>query len=202
MKKLLTMVCTILVLLGMSCGADAAVEKELRFRGAEWNKPYAETMRSLEGMGVKWRDPKTSSGRSIRQQADGSWSGYYDHDCLYSVDLAYNSPTIQVAGYEVSDVDLYFAFTPDENGRIPQDAGHTAFYMAKYTIKPKDLDGVFDDLRLKLSALYGEPDRKFSDGWIIHYNIAVWNGEGDTRIMMISDDNWDSIYINYIWDGG
>lgn len=181
--------------------ASAEFDDEIKFRSVDWSLSAPEVLKALESSGLKWTNGSVSTGRKIKSQACGEWSGYYDHDCLYYIDTSYSSPSIKVAGYDISDVTLYFACT-ENNGKITHDEKDTAFYMAKYKLEPKDIQAVYDDFVDKLTAVYGEPDKTYTDTGIITYQFTYWYGKNNTMVILTSDDNWKTIDVNYVWNDG
>lgn len=199
MKKVLCLILLVTLMLGSV--AFAEIEEEIKFRGVDWGLPASDVLQALESSGLKWKSGSVATGRKIEDQASGSWSGYYGHDCLYYIDTSYSSPSIKVAGYDISDVTLYFACT-EKDGKITHEPADTAFYMAKYQLKPKDLQAVYDDFVTKLTAVYGEPDQKHTKTGVITYQFTYWYGKNNTAVILTSDDNWDTIDINYVWYEG
>ena len=189
------------VMLMSACISFAEVEEEIKFRGVEWGLSYPDTMQALTSLELKWQSGDLAKGRKIDSQASGEWSNYYDYDCLIYVETSSSSPSIKVAGYDMSGVTLYFACT-ENNGVITHDDVDTSFYMAKYRIKPKDLQAVYDDFVAKLTSVYGDPDKTYTDSGFITYNYTYWYGKNDTMIILASDDNWGTVDINYVWAGG
>ncbi len=204
MKKILSLLLAIMMMLGtMSAIAETQSEvAEIKFRGIDWGVSYYEVMSKLSDWGIKWYTSKATSGRRIKSLINDAWSDYYDYDCAYYTYSSSSSPTKQVAGYDIDNVKLYFAFVPNSSGKLTQSPDDTSFYFAQYKIKPTDVEAVYGDLKVKLSSLYGEPAKEASDGWIIHYNYCYWYGANDTMVVIVTDDNYDCIYINYVWNHG
>lgn len=175
---------------------------EITFRGIEWGSTYNDVISSLSDWGMKFREGKSVKTRRIKSLINNSWSDYHDYQCGFYTYSSYSSEKKQVAGYDIDNVALYFSFVPDENGKLVQSPSNTSFFLGQYKIKPTDVDGVFVDLKNKLSSLYGQPAKETSNGLIIHYNYCYWYGANDTMVVIVSDDNWDCIYINYVWNKG
>lgn len=97
-------------------------------------------------------------GKLIKNEIDEMSSNYdQNHQCVYVVNSDSKHTSLSVAGYKVNDIKLYFAFTPNTVGEIDHKVANTSFYMAKYTIKPTDYDVATNDLKQKLTKLYGSP---------------------------------------------
>ena len=177
MKRVICLFLFVILLASFSL-SFAEVDEEIKFRGVEWGKNYTDVMQALSSTDLKWQNGEIASGRKIEAQASGEWSDYYKHDCLFCVNTSSSSPSIKVAGYDISNVTLYFACT-EKDGIITHNAEDTSFYMAKYRIKPKDLQAVYNDFASKLTAVYGEPDKTYTDSGIITYNYTYWYGKNN-----------------------
>ncbi len=199
MRKLVAAI-TLIVML-FSTIALAEEQQEIKFRGVDWGISYSETVDQLTDFGVRWESPETVDGRKIKSLINNKWSDYYDYKSACKVD-AVSTKEKKVAGYDISSVKLYFAYIPNEKGEITHSADDTSFFMAQYKINPTDLDGVYGDLKEKLTSLYGKPAKEDSDGFVIHYNYCYWYGANDTMVVIVTDDNYECIYINYVWNNG
>lgn len=104
-----------------------------------------------------------------------------------------------VAGYPVSDVDLLFAYVPGDNGLIDHKNPATALYFAEYTFHPKDMRIVFDDLKNKLSALYGEFVEIYSVNAGVENELTYlsWFGSNDAAVTLVYYGKQKEIYIRY-----
>lgn len=203
MKRIILMLFAVLLVLSIINVAVPENAKEILFRGIPWGSTYNETVSALlSDWGVRFREGEIITPRRIRSLINNSWSDYYDNECGCYTYLATGSEIKQVAGYNVENVKLYFAFAPNDQGEIDQLPENTSFFLGQYTIKPKDLYAVYEDLKQKISSLYGKPAKERSDGFIIHYKYCYWYGANDTMVVIVTDDNWDSIYINYVWNHG
>lgn len=118
--------------------------------------------------------------------------------------------SLPVAGYQTTDVDLYFAYVP-ANGVLSKEKEDSAFYGASYEFTPEDTKGMASDLKGKLTSIYGEASKTTQEkdlwGGIIEY--TYWNGANDTLLVMCVDDesasSWKStekIRIVYAWREG
>ncbi len=108
-----------------------------------------------------------------------------------------------VAGYPVVETGIYFAYVPGENGIIDHDNPETALYYAYYSIEPLDMSAVYEDLKTKLTSLYGDPvDGKASDiGGKYETRYISWFGSNDTVLSLVWNGN-KYIVIKYGWLGG
>lgn len=203
MKRIKIMLLVAVLFVNLINVAISEQSKEILFRGVSWGSTYNDVISMLlADWGVRFHEGEVIRPRKIRSLIKNNWSDYYDYQCGYYTYLAKGKDVKQVAGYDVDNVKLYFAFIPDDQGEIEQTPSRTSFYLGQYTIEPKDLYAVYEDLKVKLSSLYGQPAKERSDGFIIHYKYCYWYGLNDTMVVVVTDDNWDKIYINYVWNKG
>ena len=101
---------------------------------------------------------------------------------------------IKVAGYDLSGIHIFCAY-PAEDGRIIPDSSKSEFYLAYNNFDVLDTQGTFDDLREKLSSIYGSYEENVDEGHVtyyfesgpVEYNLAkksiVWT-RGNTSVKM------------------
>lgn len=111
---------------------------------------------------------------------------------------------INVAGYDTEDCILLFSAV-EKDGEFVLTNEDSAFYAAQYTIKPVDSETAKEDLKTKISSIYGEPD---SVKEIEPYENAAttqeyiyWYGSNDT-VLVLTADSGGWIYLSYVWLGG
>ena len=180
------------------------------FRGLAWGCGYDEAVKAMPA-GVKFFDLQEEEywspmydmmyeGFNWEQQIRGTIGGqcYAKWSSLDGV---------KVAGYQLADLDLYFVYVPDNNGKLVRDNGHLALIQGVYKFEPKDLDAAWEDLLAKLTRLYGDVDRsESSDGsGFIDTKMCQWNGADGTMVSLMAQDYTSSskyIYIKYGFSGG
>lgn len=211
MKKSLSFMCSIIILLSLFSFAFAETDQEILFRGVPWGENLSEVRKMLKDdldLGFVIND--LTWGRRIVNQAKGIATGhvYYDNQCQYlSWRLYTDSAGIDVAGYPLARVFLYYACIENESGILTRELDDTAFYMGKYGIHVRDDDNaveIYNDLKNKLSSLYGEPDLEETDKSGLNQIKSVrWNGKNDTMaILALSQGSSDSIDLSYAWGQG
>lgn len=96
---------------------------------------------------------------------------------------------IDVAGYSATIV-LGFAYTPNEDGLLSKNENDTALTYAEYVISHKDARFVVEDLKNKLTDVYGEPEH-IQTNYAIEYDIYYWKG-ADGTIISLEGEFYDS----------
>ena len=124
--------------------------------------------------------------------------------------------SIVVAGYDVSETNLYFVYIPVD-GILTREENDTYLYAASYTIETISCEDVYGDLKVKLAKLYGEPLEEYSDlkfvekGFLTSdktYTYTFMGGANDTMCILRSViydksnptkyDGADSVSIYYL----
>ena len=197
-----TMLLVVCMLVILSCTPALADGKDgqILFREIPWGSTYNEVISRLPN-GIEMKSPV------------GVYHWYPLHEVMSFdtgigktawTDLGFLSQTeenatagMKVAGYDVSQIHLYFAYLPDASGKLPRDDAHTAFFCGYYTIHPIDVDVVYEDLKSKLTSLYGACTEDNS-------NLCFWYGANDTMLSLArfrSNFGSNTIYIVYGYAG-
>lgn len=193
MKK---MALSVLLVLLTSLSVSANTEKEILFREIPWESDM-NTVKTSIGT-LRWGDWKGESVNTypIAQIVKGE-SAYnrfaYTDINVHSIA---HDPGINVAGYEVDEIGLYFAYVPDADGKIDTESPQTSFYAADYHLVFSDLDNACKDLTEKLTSLYGEPDNQESDeNWTkTKTELTYWNGTNGTSVILKKEDNTENTF--------
>ncbi len=207
MKRCLSAFIALLILLG--CGsavADDAYEEPILFRGIEWGASYTDTLKGLPA-GVTMYALRNSEYWYTMDDYmfTSSNMAYHAEIGAYAYARASSLNGVKVAGYDVSKIDLYFAYLPGDDGLLVKDKEHTSLFYAYYCLEPKDPNAVFEDLKTKLTSLYGDVDYEQTKSSIISYEQALWNGADGTMVSLIREDYSSGshyIYIKYGFKGG
>lgn len=157
MKRIVSfvIVLTMLFTLG-TCVAD-----EIMFRGIPWGSDADYTCDKLDKNGLSLYlsslDEYASIAATYRIKNMLSPSMYGNATIEKGVTTyALSYPMdLKVAGYNVASVMTFFVYRPHE-GELVYDHQYTAFYAGMYSFIPEDLEGMFNDLRGKLTSIYGE----------------------------------------------
>lgn len=201
MKKIVSLFMFALILLSTSCFAETADTQTILFRDIEWGSSMPTVFSALSE--VSFSKPSDDYAGNIEYYIfeDGDIE-FSDYVCAKVHSRSLNE--MNVAGYELSNITLHFAYTPDDTGLLPKDEEHTALVLGEYTIKPKDLDFVMNDLLQKLTKVYGEPFDHRTNGFTITHEIYAWAGADDTIVSLIGESyssGSTNIYIRYSFYG-
>lgn len=189
MKKTVCMVLSIVLCL-LTCTVYAEQTQEsapILFRNIPWGSNLPTALAALDG--ISFSDPNTDYACTVDYYIleDGDIK-YTDHVCAKIYARSRSISDMKVAGYELSGMNLLFAFTTDDSGMLPKDEEHTALAYADYEIKPKDLQFVMNDLLGKLTKTYGEPAGHRTTGRSITYDIYYWTGADGTIVSLVGKD--------------
>lgn len=202
MKKIVSLVILACLLLSTTCIAESEEESQpILFRDIEWGANMPTVYAAMSE--VTFSKPMNSSAGNVEYYIleDGEVK-FLDDVCanVYS----YSTKGMSVAGYELSTINLKFAYTPDETGILPKDEEHTAFTLGEYIIDPKDLKFVMSDLLQKLSSVYGEPFEHRTSDIVISREIYAWSGADGTLVSLIGEEyssGTTKVHIRYSFRG-
>lgn len=198
----------VFVMLLASCFAyaeDGAAP--ILFRGAEWGSTFDEAIKVLPE-GSKVRDLNTTEyWYSVDNLLynESVWDDSYKGELGgYTYVQSSSLKGLQVAGYDIEELKMYFVYTTGDDGLLIKDSDHTAFIYAYYKLEPKDPDAAYEDLLTKLTKLYGDVDVRQTDSSYIVYEQNLWDGGNGTKVSLLREDyptGSHYIYIKYSFDG-
>jgi len=184
--------------------AKAEEAPTILFRGNEWGASFDDVKSSFP-VEIQWYSLEPDSSFSVLDHMLGNHKRYYDgHVCCYTSAASYSLKDFEVAGYDISYVQLRFAYVPDENGLIVEDAEHTALYYAKYRIDCRNTLTVFKDLKSKLDTLYGDISVKSWPEYSFTETYLTWYAEDGTMVSLMQSFGRSNPFIEimYGFSGG
>ena len=191
-RVLLSSLLMVALCVSLFSAAEAEYDDEILFRGLPWGISYTEASRTLEGEKF-YEYPPFLVPDDLHSLVD--WFPDIHVRWLTSHVKFNDSYTkINVAGYDLDELNLFFARTPDENGRIREIKANTALYAAEYKIDfpGKDFDKVVADLKQKLSDVYGKvytTHKEDSGYWSSETSIYyIWKGKNETYACLCTHD--------------
>ena len=179
-------------------------EKKILFRNNEWGASFEEVRASFPSS-IRWWTPDADSSYSIMDHMLGTHSFHFDgHVCCYVSPISSSLKDFKVAGYDVSYIQLRFAFIPTDEGIIVEDYKHTALYFAKYRIDCRNALSARDDLIEKLSVLYGNEYIKSSPPFSFTDTYYTWYGAEGTMLTLMIDIGYSKprVELMYGFKGG
>ena len=151
-------------------------KKDLIFRGIPWGTNLPTVIDSIKE--VSFTSPTSDYAVTTSQKClnNGDFFGF-------GVGInTYSEKSINIAGHEATIV-LGFAYTPNDEGLLTKDEKDTAFTYAEYKIYHKDARFAVEDLKNKLTDIYGEPEHKQTN-YGIENDIYYWKGANETIISL------------------
>lgn len=180
---------------------------EILFRNIPWGTSYTETDKLISDLNM-WAI--AGSGYRVYPIDDIVIDDYegprFEYDDINIIGIC-NNDEISVAGYTTSDIELFFAYVP-QNGVVNHSKDESALYGAYYEFEPKNLSEMAKDLKQKLTSQYGEPDKTSSrTDWMKNkYTYTFWYGANNTEVVLremeAAKDSTlykDGIRIAYAW---
>ena len=200
MKKMIFVLCFVIV---FCCGVAAAediYEKPILFRGIQWGETYDNFIQIFPEGKEKWNFYPYKSGVNclfLDKCEDGS---QYNELGFGMTNRIGEFPENDVAGYSMNYIKSYFLYEPDENGMLVRDHEHGRFCAAFYSLKFNDDESTaaaWDDLTAKLTRLYGDVDETASEK-----KINVWRGADGTMVVLgVKKATNPFIEIRYSFEG-
>ncbi len=213
MKKMLCMFLISFVKIGIL--STPAFADEILFRGIPWYASMTDVKASF------------SDDSIIVAETDEALQVYYSkidgnmHNASLGMTrypagwVAYSyleGQDFKVAGYGLSDMTFYCCYGLDEN-RVNRKSDNSRLYLASYTFGVVDKRGAFEDLKAKLSSIYGEGKESSESGFsyiieeadlkeneITEYR-AEWNGDNNTAAVLVfseSELSNDDLFHHYL----
>lgn len=180
----------VFVILLLAGNAYAQSDKEILFRGVEWNlvgeaaqDAVAATVPNPQS--IKWITLSTNGGSYTTSDGRRVFVGGYQ--CGSS---SFVPDGLVVADYPVSYIQLYFI--PSEVDGTVHDSHEESIYVAaNYLFSKTNINYInlaFSDVRAKLISLYGMPDEEFSlDATDRGLYACKWNGSNGTSVELRTD---------------
>ena len=133
--------------------------KELLFREIPWGSNVEAVNKKMkkDGINIHLLDPSVAAAYRIENLVAPFTYGMYDlylSEAGISSYATVDSMKSKVGGYKVESAVLYFVYRPDDS-KIVRDDKHAALCAGSYFFNVVDADGVFEDLKEKLSSVYG-----------------------------------------------
>ena len=190
----------ILIIAGLTMLFGTTYADEILFRGLPWGTDIDTFKKSFnaspwsgvedeEAQLIAWNEHRNNSSRMI---FDLKSSSILPSGWSYTT-FSFDGSPLVVAGYNVAALDGYFYYGVDGDTVI-KDRASTRLYMAEYVFDVLDIDGAFQDLKTKLTSLYGTGETKLSEGTA--YNSETWKeivypvekyiifGDNDTSVLL------------------
>ncbi len=99
-----------------------------------------------------------------------------------------------IAGYSLSVVYMYYMYTV-ENDSIITDNDQVKLYQAEYLLSPTELNTAYDELKEKLSLLYGNGIED-TDKSYLHKIRTTWTADDGTYIQLQKESSHIRIVYN------
>ena len=189
-----------------------STDKEILFRDIPWGTSYTDAVQlqpDFDWYTIAFDESRITTLNEILT-GDVSWDGY-NNNGLDFLAMPFSDHETDVAGYTTSDIYMYFAYTPVD-GVLTRDESLTALYGAKYEFEPQNLQSMYDDIKSKLTSLYGDPADVTADkNWTGAKNTYTWwYGANDSVVVLgksdfsevDSDFYKDELWISYAWQKG
>lgn len=189
------------LLLAVSCAFSACAQetKSITFRGVPWGTAHDEAIKQLQTDGVSFDTYAMGSQMKTVEDIIYDGIGFYNYDVSFYHRIGYQSPKFSVAGYSDAGAIVYFVYTPDDSGNFTAEEKDAVFFAAQYELDVNDVAAVREDLKAKLSSLYGEPCNEKKETLIFENTWITWKDEEGNLVVLGTQEYQETTRKVYIW---
>ena len=205
MRRILSMLMAIVVLVGTSCVAENynITHEPITMLGLEFGCTLAEANKCLEEQHGQRMEVLSDDALIISPPKsvicdEGTSFNYEDHQNIGAV-LCHYAPDMEVAGYPLSGIVLQFLYPCDDNYNMIHDDDEAKLFSAVYTFNTENPDEMFADMARKLKSVYGEDTglrsefiyANFSDDMVISIsdtkdtNYMIWESDANSSWLVL-----------------
>ena len=192
---------------GLSSQSEISIETERNSY-----EPDESTTKSISGKDIfsfrdiPWWSSKSEAESLLISEGAKVWQAAFENNVLRMNGIDYMNSVaksdrvdgggivarysgINVAGYIPTDTQACYIYTLNEDGSINKNKDNAQFYFGWYTFDLDDYidgDSVYDDLRQKLTSLYGEG---IEDAERDHFNTITWYDSENNQIRLLLGGN-------------
>ena len=199
MKRIIAFLAALLLAVGCSLSACAQEAKPITFRGVPWGTAHDEALRQLQTDGVSFDTYAMSTKMKTIEDIIYDGIGFYNYDVAFYHRIGFQSPKFSVAGYSDADVLVYFVYAPDDSGNFTAEEKDSVFFAAKYELDVNDVAAVREDLKAKLSSLYGEPCNEKEKTLIFENTWITWEDEEGNLVVLGTREYQETTREVCIW---
>lgn len=189
------------LLLAVSCAFPACAQetKPITFRGVPWGTAHDEAIKQLQMDGVSFDTYAMGTKMKTIEDIIYDGIGFYNYEAAFYHRIDFQSPKFNVAGYSDADVLVYFVYAPDDSGNFTAEEKDSVFFAAKYELDVNDVEAVREDLKAKLSSLYGEPCNEKEKTLIFENTWITWEDEEGNLVVLGTREYQETTREVYIW---
>ena len=199
MKKIIAFWTALLLAVSCAFSACAQETKAITFRGVPWGTAHDEAIKQLQTDGVSFSTYAMGTKMKTIEDIIYDGIGFYNCDVAFYHRIDFQSPKFSAAGYSDADVLVYFVYAPDDAGNFTAEEKDSVFFAAKYELDVNDVAAVREDLKAKLSSLYGEPCDEKEKTLIFENTWITWEDEEGNLVVLGTREYQETTREVYIW---
>lgn len=199
MKKTIAFLATLLLAVSCAFSACAQETRPITFRGVPWGTAHDEAIKQLQMDGVSFDTYAMGTKMKTIEDIIYDGIGFYNYEAAFYHRIDFQSPKFSVAGYSDADVLVYFVYAPDNSGNFTAEEKDSVFFAAKYELDVNDVAAVREDLKAKLSSLYGEPCNEKEKTLIFENTWVTWEDEEGNLVVLGTREYQETTRKVYIW---
>ncbi len=181
----------------MMCTITSFAEESLiKFRNIEWWTDYSHANYAI------LKDAGDShhvvfENADIDSIENAEWWGIYSDDRVNEAGLSAFYYSIPVAGY-TADVHVYYMY-PIVDGKVEREKESAEIYFGMYEFEEfEDLRAVYDDLKEKLTTLYGDGEDRPTK----YIDSTYWEDADHNCIWLVIDKDSDYAQVRLAYAAG
>ena len=200
MMKKLVVICILLVSMFVSANAE-----EILFRGIPWDSSMSDVKRALnvdyfftrdDVIIRRWENIEETVDYKHMSDYPSGWIGLY---------YGFGETGLKVAGYNVASMQVNCIYGMKDDTTVDRGIDNSRLCSAYYVFEVINYETSYDDLKAKLTSLYGEgvESEDFGSGYYASANgngeynytckTTTWIGENDTAVKLyLSFDDVDN----------
>ena len=193
MKKIIALVIAIMLLLCITSISMADTDKEIVFNGIPWGISILEVNNKLVELGYSSESPDETSLHTWPYHWQSDYSHTVKDTGLILSTCYWDDDSHKIAGYIV-DWTTMLAYYDFDDTSVNRDAESSHFCQAiiEFRIDYELVDRAYDDLKAKLTKLYGQPKKVIVDDEAKGYE---WYGLNNTVVRLEQHNGKDYKYI-------
>lgn len=188
MKRTIAFVLMVVMIAVLSCSALA---DEITFRNIPWGCTAAEFLKEMKV------DLRVIDSSRLEYWSKWNFSGWSSSQIteyetgFHLYEWGEDDINLKVAGYNVLEIEAHFIYSETEDGHLDRNTNAGRFQKVSYTFKFEDVESAYQDLKEKLTKVYGE-------GSVENESSFLWTGDNNTQVRLVwsNDPNNDYHFIS------
>ena len=196
MRRFLAIALAVFLILSTSAIAD--VDKEITFNGIPWGIGGQELIDTMSQKGFRAQRAEESSMPIWTYDFREDWKYNVADTGYYIGYYYYNDNKTKIAGYELNNI-MQYAYYDIKDNKLNKPNCHYYKTEIWFDIKNELVERAYEDLKNKLTNLYGNGTE--SKVYLIDtdYIYTVWKGINNTAVCLYMSEDKDNNFLNLMY---